>query len=187
MSHLFLAPHNDDETLFGSFTLLRYRPHVVVCLRSFRMASPSYPGKMPVDFFTREFETEMAMKTFGCTWEQWTYSDVDPEWDELTAHLRVLDGQTLDPRWNRVFAPAFEIGGNEQHNVIANIANSVFGDRVTSYLTYTASGKSRHGTEVEFEPEWIPLKHHALACYKTQAMHPATRAHFLTDIREYIS
>lgn len=185
MNHLFLSPHNDDETLFGSFTLLRHQPLVVVCLRSFRMADPNYPGNMPVEYKTREFETQMAMKALDCQWLQWEFSDAAPDWNLLHMKLEQLRDGRIE--WTTVHAPAWEAGGNEQHNAIAELALDVFGvDYIRSYLTYTASGKSRWGTEVEFEPEWIPLKHHALACYKSQAMHPETSPHFLDDIREYV-
>ena len=184
MSHLFLAPHNDDETLFGTFTLLRHQPFVVVCLRSFRMADASYPGGVKVEYAERAMETAMAMRTLGCLWQQWDFSDADPNWDHLHVKLEQLRDGRIE--WTTVHAPEWETGGNDQHNTLAEIALEVFGvERMRSYLTYTASGKSRWGMEVSWEPEWIPIKHHALACYKSQAMHPLTRAHFLDDIREY--
>lgn len=185
MSHLFLAPHNDDETLFGSFTLLRHQPFVVICLRSFRMADPAYPGGMPIGYHTRELETELAMTVLGCQWMQWELSDDEPNWDALHVKLEQLRDGRID--WSAVHAPEWEVGGHDQHNRISELALEVFGpDCVRTYLTYTASGKSRWGMEVSWEPEWIPLKHQALACYKSQAMHPATRSHFLDDIREYV-
>ena len=151
------------------------------------MADPAYLGGMPVDFHTREFETELAVKTLGCQWEQWTFPDDDPDWDEVEQQMRTLDDEVLDPPWDTVFVPQWEENGHVHHNMIWGIAVRVFGGRVSPYLTYTTGGKSRWGNEVEFEPEWIALKHHALACYKSQAAHPATRAHFLDDIREYVA
>lgn len=188
MSALLLAPHNDDETLFASFLCLRHQPHVIVCLRSFRMDDPHYPGGMAVDYRTRELETEFAMKTLGCSWSQLSVSDADPDWD-LVWQLLVdyVDEERGAGRPERVFAPAREEGGHEQHDAIADIADEIFGD-VTHYLTYTADGKSTSEHEVEYEPEWVAKKLHAMACYKSQAAHPATRKHFLDHgIREYLA
>lgn len=186
MSHLFLAPHNDDETLFGAFTLLRHQPFVVVCLRSFRMTDPSYPGGVPIHYEQREQETGDAMDWLGCQWTQWEHSDAAPDWEKVLGDLEDLRDGRID--WEHVWAPADVQNGHPQHNVIANIASEVFGKKVpiTYYLTYTAGGKDRYGREVEFEPEWVSLKHRALACYESQAAHPATRSHFLDDIREYV-
>jgi len=188
MTALFLAPHNDDEILFGSFTLLRHQPHVVICFRSFRMADPHYPGGQPVDYETRERETQAAMDLLGCDWTQLVFRD-DQEgqsyalkrWFELNKEWS-FDG---DP--DVVFAPAYEEGGQFQHNEVALAAQDAFGERVVQYLTYTAEGRSSGGREVEFEPEWVELKLRALACYRSQILHPVTRHWFFdAPVREYV-
>lgn len=185
MTALLLAPHNDDEVLFASFLCLRYRPHVVICLRSFRMADPSYPGGHAVSFFEREFETELAMKSLGCLWTQLMRPD-DPYAVDWTGFREEILDIAPDPEI--VFAPADEDGGHEQHNQVARLADHIYGEeRVTHYLTYTAAGRSRSENEVGFEPEWIVTKLHAMACYKSQAAHPATRSHFIDNgLREYV-
>ena len=150
------------------------------------MADPGYPGGMKVEFWEREQETDQAMAILGCSWEQWTFSDAEPDWLEIEVQMRVLDEGPLDPRYERVFAPAFALDGNAQHNMIAQLADRVFGDRVTYYTTYTSNGRAISDREVEYEPEWIALKHRALACYSSQSAHPATRQHFMADLREYV-
>ena len=187
MRALFLSPHNDDEVLFGTFTLLRYRPHVVICLRSERMGDPSYPGNMPVDAKTREFETEIALKTLAIDgWTQWPITDNAPDPEQLEAFMIGLRDPSGADDWDIVFAPWYEDpDGHPDHNLVGRTAASVFADvPITWYLTYTRNGRST-GTEVEYELEWIALKHHALACYKSQSAHPATYTHFMGDLREY--
>jgi LmbE family N-acetylglucosaminyl deacetylase len=172
---VLLAPHNDDETLFASFTILRERPRVIVCLRSFKQSASWYPGG-PIDWQEREAETAAAMAILGCDWEQWPYPDAHPEW--ATVRSRILD---LDA--DLVIAPHPEEGGHEHHNKIGEIA----GERVSVrfYKTYVDGTVRSSGTEVTPEPWMIPLKLRALACYESQMRSPATAHHFLGPIREY--
>lgn len=184
MRTLLLSPHNlgDDETLFASYLCLMYEPHVIVCLRSARMADPNYPGGMPISAETRELETAAAMEVLGCTWEQWQILDNYPRgWErQLRAKL-----STLDP--DLIFAPAPELGGHQQHNVIGEMASKLFGDRTQHYLTYTSAGRSTDGVQVPHPPGWVDTKRQALSCYRSQAEHPATKHWFeQEDLREFI-
>ena len=52
MSFLFLAPHGDDECLFGSFSIMRYQPHVVVVYKSAKQM------RHGITAIQREHETE---------------------------------------------------------------------------------------------------------------------------------
>lgn len=190
MRALLLAPHNDDETLFAFFHCLRYRPHVVICLRSARMGDPHYPGKMPISAEEREIETEAAMNIAGCDWTQWPIldSEHDPS-DQLEAFMWGLRDPSGAEDWDLVIAPAHESNGNDQHNLIAALTDRVFSDvDQIRYLTYTKYGhRTRDGREVEYEPDWIALKLVALSCYRSQAIHPATRIHFIDGgLREYV-
>lgn len=196
MTAVLLAPHNDDETLFASFLILRYRPKVIVCLRSERMHQRGYPGgKCSVSRTGRERETGRALAVLReagimgeSGFEQWDISDADPDWDEISK--RIADEVK---RANLVIYPAYEEGGvgNEQHNRIAEIADELLvasGRAYLRYTTYTVVGRSRAGREVEFEPHWPALKMTALACYRSQIAHPATAAHFLDGgLREYVA
>ena len=113
MSAVFLAPHHDDETLFGAFTLLRHKPHVIVC-------TPGGPA-----------ETAAACQILGVTWEQW-YAPVD----ELVCALE-------ERSYDRIFAPQPEVHGNGDHNAVGQMAYRHFGAAVTHYMTYTTAGKSK--------------------------------------------
>lgn len=103
---VFLSPHNDDEALFGAFTLLRHRPRVVICL---------YDGEQRAD------ESRMACAILGCEVEQWQC-----DWDEIVERIGALDGGT-------VFAPVFAEHGNPDHNRIAQLTPDAI--RYLTYTT----------------------------------------------------
>lgn len=182
MIDLFLAPHNDDETLFGAFTLLRRRPHVIVCLRS------RVQERYGITATQRERETDAAMQLLGCNWEQWNIRDINADAQDLIQHLRRFDPGAVH-RDVHVFAPAIEEGGHHDHNLVGEVARYVFGpERVTHYLTYTRhGGKSEIGAEVYYEPAWVTLKLRALACYRSQIETAAAGCtpHFIRDQREW--
>ena len=180
--NILLSPHNDDETLFACYTLLRYRPHVIVCLRSARMGTPGYPPPL-IDHETREAETEAAMNVLGLEWTQWPWTDAGDQWQQVGSALETLSHL---PRIERVFAPAFEDGGHVQHNTIARMAGRVFGKRVTYYLTYTnGTLRSTSGSAVDPDPDWPVLKRQALDCYQSQIAHPMTGHHFSAPLDEF--
>lgn len=177
MTALFLSPHNDDETLFGAFTLLRENPDVIVCLRSQVQEDRGYG----ITATEREAETDAAMRILGCSWRQWPKLDTDTSWEDVRIWLSAWVGQ-----YDRIFAPAWEQDGHPQHNAIADAARDVFGpEAITSYMTYTKNGKSVSELEVVPEAHHVGLKLQALACYHTQYGHPSCRPHFLRDQREY--
>jgi LmbE family N-acetylglucosaminyl deacetylase len=167
MTAVFIAPHHDDETLFGTFTLLREKPLVVVV----------YDGGPE-----REAETNAAMEILGCPVEHWRLpTDIDVL--TLTDWFVGLVGPA-----DRLFAPMWEAEGQPQHNTVSNaIANHRAGREVTWYATYTPSGKTVTDDPVPFEREWIGLKLRALACYPSQYAHPSHAPHFLRDQTEYVA
>lgn len=170
MRPLFLAPHNDDETLFAAYTILRHRPHVLVCLRSYVQAGRLYgqrPNVFGPDHETREIETGAALGILGTTWEQLPVRDDTPDWDALRAILEVYadDAEYGGP----VFAPAYEEDGHEHHNTVAELAGSVWPEeRIVRYMTYRRGHHRSEGVAVPFEPGWPGLKLRALACYRSQ-------------------
>lgn len=164
---VLFSPHSDDETLFASFTILRYRPRVVVCFPS----SGDYG-----DTAARTAETIDAMSVLGGNQvEQWNGGD-------LVERMREFDRRA---RPTMVFAPSPR-ASHPDHIAVALAAAAVFGNRVTRYHTYDASGKVRDGDEVEFEPAWIGQKLRALARYESQINHPRACGFFAEDLREYI-
>ena len=178
MTALFLSPHNDDETLFGAFTLLRHKPKVLVCLRSDKQENV-YGFR--VTSSEREAETDAAMKILGCEWEQWPFLDSVLDWTMMAEWFT-----PLSLRHGEIFAPAVEDGGHEQHNHIGEIADIVFGvDRVTHYMTYTNGRGRSTGVPVPYEREWVALKLRALACYESQIRLESTGHHFVQGLEEW--
>lgn len=162
---LFLSPHHDDETLFGSATIIKHRPRVVVCFPSVRDYGETWE---------REHESRAALEILGGTFQQ-TLDGRD-----LVAHLTRLDA-SLHPV--RVWAPDPR-ASHPDHRAVAAAAAAVFGPRVTTYHTYDERGKVV-GRPVEFEPGWAGRKLRALACYETQIRHPRASGFFMEDLREF--
>lgn len=180
---VFLAPHNDDETLFGAFTLLRHKPLVIVCLKSYVQEDRGGPTAAE-----REGETNRAMWWLGVEeWRQWNHDDRQPDWKAVEQSMQELDAE-LDI--GEVFAPACEVRGHDHHNEVGFLAQEVFGDRLSTYLTYKrGSGKSRSSTPVSVDQSlWVILKLKAMACYESQIRLENTRPWFLDEpLREYMS
>lgn len=181
MTALFLAPHNDDEILFGAFTLLRHRPHVVICLRSYVQEDLGGP-----DWQTREAETSNALALLDSwlTHEQLPVRD-DAIDSEMLTRLIVEVRDRIQP--DVVFAPSIEFGGSDHHNLIGERAVFIFGsDRVVPYLTYTNGGKSEGVNEVQFEDGWPAAKLRAMSAYHSQIAWEPTRRWFMDEgIREW--
>lgn len=177
---LFLAPHNDDETLFGAFTLMRHDPRVVVVLRSF--VEETWDGGPTWE--ERETETHEALSVLGMTdcWDQLHARDDDPDWDWVASTLTVMYEDV-----EHVWAPAIEEGGHAHHNAVGAIVSVVFpADRVTYYLTYThRRGRSIGGYKVPHDEKMMRLKEQALAKYASQIRLPQTRMQFDTEQCEY--
>lgn len=181
MSATLLAPHNDDETLFASYLVQKFRPRVFVCLRS----QVQY-DRYGITAERRERETKAALRELGLgktrDYLQLGELDSKPRW-----HLLRRELTAVVPRSGPVFAPAYEDGGHEQHNELAVIARDLFGSRVIAYATYVrGQEKTRSKTEVVPEPAWIVGKLRALACYRSQIEEPSCRPWFLGDLREYL-
>lgn len=167
MNRVLFSPHNDDETLFAAFTILQYRPRVVVC----------YPSTGDYgDSEVRTRETADAVSVLGApSWEQWGGGDI------LT-NMQRYDA-TFHP--SKVFAPSSRTS-HPDHRRVAVAAQSVFGDRVTRYHTYDEHGKVRDGTPAPYEPIWIQHKLRALARYESQITHPRACKFFMDDLTEYL-
>lgn len=175
------SPHNDDAALFSAFNALRHEAHVVTVLRS-----EVQNRRHGISAEQREREDwEAIYDVLGLEWTQWPYLDTDPDWQAVKVAMQALDDR-LEP--DLVFAPAVEDGGHDHHNRVGQIAQAVYGSRVTSYLTYTVEGKSTDGTLVEPEPGWVTLKLRGLSCYRSQIETPAAGCteHFLRGQHEYI-
>lgn len=177
MKSLFLSPHNDDETLFGSFTLLREDPFVVVVLRSFVQENRG----LGILYRHRERETEEALKVLGVSsWEQWTFPDDDPPWDLIFESMASFHPE-------HVYAPYPELKGHNHHNTIGEAALEIYGpENVTLYCTYAYGEITRtRGVKVEAPPEHYEQKKQALLCYQSQIHEPSTGHHFKDTLDEF--
>lgn len=179
MSAVLFSPHNDDETLFAFYQILRHHPKVIICLRSHKeelMGGPTYQ--------VREHETELAMKVAGVEWEQWEYLDTDPDWGEI---IRRINETVTDDMI--VFGPAWEHGGHEQHNDLATVLETWLERGVlVQYLTYKRGhGRSESANEVVPTADERILKDVALACYQSQKDFPPTAPWFGDDQREFLA
>lgn len=192
---LFLSPHNDDETLFGAFTIQQHQPYVVVVFDSFLQPSRGAQGCGAV---ARRLETVNALDALGQQDHSRAFlglrDDRDAAEDKIRAELelfRTLRESSRHPeRIEHVWIPAWEENGHEHHNLVGRVASDVFHDiSRTSYLTYTTQGKSRSASEVRPRSgEEIARKLRALACYTSQLQlddRLGCWPHFVNDLREY--
>ena len=181
--NVFLSPHNDDETLFGAFTILRERPAVYVVFRGDPRSGD--PDK-------RVLETSLATRILGA--RRFVQGAIQQEPADVNSrtfsHDKVMQIQAMfreideKERPDLVWAPAMKPCGNAEHVVVGHQASVVFGPRVVHYHTYYAGQKVvQQDKPVPYEPPWIRLKHIALACYETQ-FEKAGR-HFVEDLREW--
>lgn len=177
---LFLSPHNDDETLFGSFTIIGHRPHVVVCFKSQVQEDRGGPTAA-----VREGETNRALWWLGAqSWEQLTTLDTDPEPETKLYDDLVKLRERHDPEI--VWAPYREMGAHEQHNTVARVALEVFEHRCRWYCTYVRGYGSTKRVEVPFTAFWVATKMRAMACYASQIALENTQFWFMDDtMREY--
>lgn len=179
--NIFLSPHNDDETLFGAFTILKHKPLVIVVFEARGGAEVA---------FNRTMETSRALSILGVEdWLQWRIQQEPPDTREcsaekhreLEAAFRDLDEQKKP---EIVWAPAIGPCGNAEHVAVGRTALAVFGKRVQAYHTYHAGKKViQQNRPVPYEPEWVGRKHAALACYRSQ-FETAGR-HFMEDLWEW--
>jgi LmbE family N-acetylglucosaminyl deacetylase len=178
MTAVLFSPHNDDETLFAFYSMLKYRPKVVVVLRSFRQLTeqggPSYT--------VREKETEVVVgEMLGLDWEQWGYPDDSRGalWGDVAVDM---ENYIVGGGYDTVIAPAWEENGHEDHNAVGLIAVGLCNQlelELVRYLTYRrGEGRSTHGVPVDHTPEEELMKLQALGIYESQMNHRPTAPWF---------
>jgi LmbE family N-acetylglucosaminyl deacetylase len=176
MNAVLFAPHGDDETLFAFSQVIRHRPKVIVVLRSMNEELQGGPT-----WREREHETELAMAVAKVEWEQWPFYDNAPDWHMIRE--RIHDYCDFA---DTVIGPAWEIGGHEQHNEVADIIRRYRSD----YIAYTSYVRGHGRTETDNEvmptPDERLLKDVALACYASQKAWPPTAPWFGDDQREFV-
>ncbi len=185
MNAIVFAPHGDDETLFAAYTCIRERAHVIVCSVD---ADPHARNR-------RSLETTAAIRILGCSHHEWPVpaDEMEKHRKQMRTWMESWDSQRLvQSTPSKVYAPAIHSEGHEQHNLIGELAVEVFGhtDKLVQYCTYAPRGQRQKGeTEVIPTSDEIALKFCALACYRSQIEHPATRPwfHELLDPREWLA
>jgi LmbE family N-acetylglucosaminyl deacetylase len=189
---LFLSPHNDDEALFGAFTIQREKPLVVVVFDSY--VQENRGNKVTAK--DRRRETVAALECLGLRAFEgtgpyeypWMFKRLRDDQSYESAVIASALQATGFPEVERVFAPAIEENGHEQHNAVGRAADLVWPGRVTHYLTYTTKGKSTSAYRVLVESgDWLKRKLRALACYESQIdiERLNCREHFMRDLWEY--
>lgn len=165
---LALVPHQDDESLFLAYTLIREKPLVVIVTSSH--IQPNRGDKGCTDEI-RSAETIRAMEILKCPVVFLGIKDTELTEEILRERLRYFG------EYEKVYIPAIQ-GGNPQHDLIGKVGREKFPNAI-SYTTYTKSELYTTGTtEVKPTPEEIELKERALWCYQSQINLPSTRPHF---------
>jgi LmbE family N-acetylglucosaminyl deacetylase len=178
---LALSPHNDDVELFAAYACMRFRPLVVVCLRSFVQEEVWDPPG--ATYQERELETAEAMEILGCPYMQFNMPDNDPDWGDLRNALEEMN-KVIVPE--RVWAPLSEDGGHFHHNAVGEIAEQLWGDRVVFYATYTHTrGRTEIGARMVGDASEQQIKKHALSRYRSQIEDPRTSMHFSRPLDEF--
>lgn len=155
---MFISPHNDDESLFGFFSIFRYKPKVYIVTRSIRQESRG------ISYKTRNKETLDAMNSIGVEVE---FLDI-PE-TELTVEL--LEKRLKDIDAKLVFAPGLQ-GGHPDHDIVSVASSLAFGNKIIYYSTYTIDNLTPQGkVYVSGLKNFHDKKIEVLSHYKSQLPH----------------
>lgn len=172
---VFISPHQDDETLFGAFTLLREKPLVVTCLDSYIQPNR---GEVGCSSEERAAETAEACKALGCEVVRLGIRDdldTGKMAIELIEALMKIRAQ-YEPSGVYAPQPFMWDEGNNHHTLVGVAAQSVF-KRVRLYTTYRKTALYTTGDiEIVPTPEELEMKAKALDCYKSQLR--INKAHF---------
>lgn len=163
---MLLAPHNDDETLFASFTCMREQPLIVVVTDCYVQLN-----RVPsVSKERRRDETFWACRELGCSV---VFLGIP---DESCTTRKICEALDNFKGFETVYAPAKQ-GGHVHHDMTCLAACEMF-DHVLFYGTYSTDepAYATKGIPVHGEIEERVGKRHALECYKSQ--HEWSRAHF---------
>lgn len=167
-------PHNDDEALFMSYTIMREKPLVCIVTDAHIQTNR---GEKGCDAETRWNETKRAMEVLGVPVIRLGVKDY-----ELDYHVFGTFLQKSMSGFDTVYAPAIQ-EGNPHHDLISRACQAVFGDKCKLYSTY-AKGEWFTKGDIEVVPteEEYELKKKALACYTSQINLPSTKPHFDASI-----
>lgn len=150
---IFLAPHNDDECLFGLDILIEERPLVIIVTHSTLQGDNG---------FERALESYKAIKDLGLSI---CYLQIDE--DKLTEEA-LVDKLGKFYTTDVVYIP--KESDNEQHNLVRETAKKIFRNtyEYDNYLNGVVSKETKY-------PE---IKKQVLKHYKTQIENQLTRHYF---------
>lgn len=195
---LFVSPHNDDEVLFGAFTLMTERPYVAIVYDSYVQHERELKG---CDWESRRRETLEACAVLGIPRAHvffLGFPDNKAELPEAIASrlsvLNVLTGFATS-EFTTVYAPmGYSPKGNQHHNKVYLACQLAFKTQgqLKYYHTYKAEGKVTTGVRIPIPVETqgaasaTELKLRALLKYKSQLGLWSTQDHFLREQYEYM-
>lgn len=166
---ILIATHNDDESLFASYILMRERPLVIIATDSYIQPER---GEVGCDAAIRRQETIDAMDVIGCAVVFLGIKDTELTQDLLSARLLPFKSKA-----GKVYAPAIQ-GGNKQHDMVGYIAARMFDD-VSFYCGYSQTDLYTTGkTEIKPTINEQQTKFAMLSCYKSQINLKSTKPHF---------
>ncbi len=186
---IFLSPHNDDEVLFGAFSIMRERPLVIVVYDSYVQGNRG----ADVTVHQRRRETRAALSELNANEPCFLGLRDDKAYTPADVAFRLRSVVDIDQTFDVVYSPMYDTDGHEQHNIVARAAGLLATPHHVRYSTYTRGG-GRQVTPNEVLPldgSMIARKHRALACYESQmsmdAKHPlGCWPWFVGDMREYV-
>jgi len=164
MKKILLSPHNDDETLFSSYIILREKPLVIIVTDGYSQMERGHKTITPE---LRKSETLNAMKILEADVGFLGLRDTAIHCDNLKEKLIIFNPDII-------YAP-YPNSVNQQHNLVGNVAEELWGDKVKFYATYTKQEEYTKETlapngDIEIKPtqKEMELKNKALDCYKSQ-------------------
>jgi LmbE family N-acetylglucosaminyl deacetylase len=163
MKTLFIAPHNDDEALFGAYIIQIYKPRVVVLTDSYIQYER---GELKSIWTARRCESLAAMDILDPGSDVDFGSIKDKEFNQELCEAALLP---YVGKFDTVFSPLPNEGGNWMHDVTGQVADKLFPGVSQHYSTYTKSREYPAGiTPVAASDEMKIKKLKAIACYKSQ-------------------
>jgi LmbE family N-acetylglucosaminyl deacetylase len=171
MRTLFIAPHNDDESLFGAYIIQIYKPLVVVLTDSYIQYERG-EKQSHKDIRTAESAAAMKILSVDVVFSHVPDKDFNAELCEAALVPYATKLSTPQPPglgYDMVFAPSAVEGGNWMHDVTGQVADKLFPGIVTHYSTYTKTREYPAGHTLIFPSDEMKQKKlQAIACYKSQ-------------------
>jgi SAM-dependent methyltransferase len=170
----FISPHDDDQVLFGAYTIMREKPHVLVVFDSYSQPARGYAG---CDAETRANESTEASRVLGIRtpYRLGLHDDTPVTVQALAQSIYRYINQVVLHHMTPVeviYAPEARPLGNEQHNLVAEAVNLIVNDmevRLVQYTTYTTDELWLPGSlEIRPTTEEVQLKKAALDCFPSQ-------------------